>query len=75
MVQPGRSLSFALKTGEGLRNRAGNFLRQELEADEAMQPCVLSLIDHTHRAANKFFDNGVVGDGSPIIEFGMLGGN
>jgi hypothetical protein len=49
MIQCGCGLCFALKTGECLRV-AGNFLRQKLERDGAMQPRVLCLVDHTHPA-------------------------
>src|SRR5450432_2716485 len=62
MIQRGRSLGLAPKTGQCLRV-AGNRVGQELEGNEAMQPRVLSLINHAHAAAPEFFDNPVVGDG------------
>ena len=62
VVQCGCSLRLALKTGERLRV-TGHFLRQELERDEAMQPRVLSFIDHTHAATTELLDDAVVRDG------------
>src|ERR1019366_8990868 len=47
MVESGRSLGFALESGERLRI-ASNLFGQELEGDETMQPRVLSLVDNTH---------------------------
>ena len=62
MVQRGRGLGFALKTSECLRV-AGNFLGQELEGNEAMQPRVLSLVDHAHPAATELLDDAVMRNG------------
>jgi hypothetical protein len=62
VIQRGRGLRFALKTGQRLRI-AGNFFGQELESDETMQPCVLGFVDHTHAPATKFFDDAIVRDG------------
>ena len=55
-------LRLALKTAECLRVRA-HFVRQELQGDKTVQPCVLSLVDDAHATAAKFFDDAVVRDG------------
>src|ERR1700732_4973722 len=62
MIQCGRSFGFALKTGKRL-GVAGNFIRQELEGDKTMEPCVLGLIDYPHSAATQRLDNAVVRNG------------
>src|SRR5438445_9251391 len=62
VIQCGRGLGFALKTGECLRV-TGNFLWQELEGDEAMQPRVFGLIDDAHAPAAEFLDDAVVRNG------------
>ena len=62
VIQRGRGLGFALKTGKCLRI-AGHLFGQKLEGDEAMQPRVFGLIHHTHTAAAEFLDNTVVRDG------------
>src|ERR1700676_2335609 len=62
MIQCGRSFGFALKTGKCL-GVAGNFIRQELEGDKTMEPCVLGLIDYPHSAATQRLDNAVVRNG------------
>ena len=67
VVECGRGLSFALKAGECLRVTA-NFIRQELEGDEAVQPRVLSLIDHAHPATAELLDDEVMRDGWPIMD-------
>jgi hypothetical protein len=59
MVECGCSLSFALKTGEGLRV-SGNVFRQEFQRDEAMQPRVLSLVHDTHSTATELLDDAIV---------------
>jgi hypothetical protein len=41
----------------------GNFLRQELKGDEAMQPRVFSFVNHAHPATAKLIDNPVMGNG------------
>jgi hypothetical protein len=53
-------LRFALKAGQGLRI-AGNVIGQEFEGYKAMQPCVLTFVDHTHAAATEFFQDAVSG--------------
>jgi len=55
-------LGFALEAGECLQI-TGNFLRQELEGNEAMQPRVFGFIDHAHAPAAEFLDDAVVRDG------------
>ena len=54
VIQCGCGLGFALKTGEYLRV-TGNFLRQELEGNEAMKPFILGLMDHPHASAPQLF--------------------
>ena len=43
--------------------RKGNFLGQELESDEAMQPCVFGLVHDAHPAATDLLHDAVVRDG------------
>ena len=62
MIQRGCGLGLALKTRQGLRV-SRDFIGQELQGDEAMQPRVLSLVNHTHPAAAEFFNDAVVRDG------------
>jgi hypothetical protein len=58
----GRGLSLPLKTGQRLRV-SRNLGRKELEGYEAMQPCVLRFIDHTHPATTELLDDAVVRNG------------
>ena len=62
VVQGGRGLGLALKTGECLRIE-GDFLRQELEGDKAMKPRVFSFVHNAHTAATELLDDAVVRDG------------
>ena len=62
MVQRRRGLSFALEAGQRL-GIFRNFVRKELQGDEAVQLYVLGLINHTHTAPAEFFDDAVVRDG------------
>jgi hypothetical protein len=64
VIQRGRRLCFALKAGECLRV-AGNFFRKKLEGDEAVEPGILGLVDHTHAPATELFQDAVVRDGLP----------
>src|SRR6266480_5283012 len=64
MVQRRRRLRFALETGECLRV-SGNLLRQELQRNEAMQPCILGFVDDTHPAVAELFEDAIVRDGLP----------
>ena len=73
MIRGRSRLRLALKTAEGLRI-ACHFVRQELQSDEAVQPCVLSFVDDSHAAAAKFLDNAVVRDGLANHERRILGG-
>ena len=59
MIQRGGGLRFALETLEGLRV-TGDFVGQELEGDETVQPGVFGLVDHAHAAAAELFDDAVV---------------
>jgi hypothetical protein len=54
-VQRGRCLRLTLKTAECL-GTLGHLVRQEFQCDEAVQLDVLSLVDHTHPAAENFND-------------------
>ncbi len=58
----GCSLRLALKAGQCL-GVSGDFIWQELEGDEAMQPGVLSLVHYTHPAAAQLLDNAVMRNG------------
>jgi hypothetical protein len=62
MVQGGRGLGLALKTGKRLRV-AGNFLWQKLEGHKTVQPRVLGFVNHAHAAAAKLFYDAVVRNG------------
>ena len=42
---------------------SGDFVRQELQGDEAMEASVLGLVNHTHPAAAELLDDAVVRDG------------
>ena len=55
-------MRFAAETFERLRI-AGHIVGQELERDEAVQAGVLRLVNHTHAATTKFFDDSVVRNG------------
>ena len=61
MIQRGGGLSFALETAERLRITR-NFVGQEFERDEAMEPRVFGFVDDAHPATTEFFDNAVVRD-------------
>jgi hypothetical protein len=62
MVQGGSSLRFALEAGQGLLI-FGNFVRQELQRNKAMQLYVLGFIDHTHPTTAELIDDAVMRDG------------
>src|SRR5580692_2221664 len=62
MVQRGRRLSFALKSGESQRV-AGDVFGQELQGDKTMQPNILRFVDHAHAAAAESLNDAVVRDG------------
>ena len=62
MIQRGSGLGFALETAERLRITR-NFVGQEFECDEAMEPLVFGLVDHSHPAATELFNDAVVRDG------------
>lgn len=53
---------FTWKTGECLWI-SGNFIRQELEGQKTMEPCVFGLVDHSHSAATQLFDTAIVRNG------------
>src|SRR5271167_2661183 len=62
MIQSGRSLRFALESGQSLRI-LGYFIGQEFQGDETMQLHVLGLVDDTHATAAELLDDAVVRDG------------
>ncbi len=59
VIQCRCGLGFALKTGECLRFR-GNFVRQEFEGDDAMQPRILGLVHDTHPTTAQLLDDATV---------------
>src|SRR5882762_2354872 len=59
MVQRRGGLRFALETGEGLRV-SSDLIGQELQRNEAMQPSILGLVDHTHAATAQLLQDAVV---------------
>src|SRR5690242_19759369 len=63
MVQGGSRLSFPLEPTQGLRI-AGNFIGQELQGYETVQPCILGFVDDTHSSATDFLDDAVVRNGT-----------
>ena len=64
MVQGRSRLRLALKTAQRLRI-AGDFIRQELERNKAVQPGVFRLVHHPHAAA-QLFQN-------PVVRNNLLG--
>ena len=62
MIESGSGLRFTLETSQSLRI-SSNFIRQELQCNEAMQPGVLGLKDHTHAAAAELLDDTIVRNG------------
>jgi hypothetical protein len=62
MIQSGRSLRFALESGQSLRI-LGYFIGQEFQGDETIQLHVLGLVDDTHATAAQLLDDAVVRDG------------
>jgi hypothetical protein len=62
VVQGGRSLRFALESGQSL-HILFDLVRQELQGDKAVQLYVLGLVNHTHPATAEFLDDAVMRDG------------
>ena len=60
VVESGRCSSLAAKAFQGLRVFR-QFVGQEFKGDETAQFGVLSVVDHSHAADTKFFDNAVEG--------------
>jgi hypothetical protein len=56
------SASFSAEAFERLRV-ARQFIREELEGNEAAEACVFGLVHHTHPTAAKFLDDAVVRNG------------
>ena len=63
VIQGGGGSSLAPETIQGLRV-ASELVRQKLESDEALEPGVFGLVDHTHPACVQLLDDAVVGDGA-----------
>ena len=64
MVQGGSSASLAAEALQRL-GIARRSLRQKLQRHSPAKPHVLSLVDDSHPAASKFFEDAVMGDGAP----------
>jgi hypothetical protein len=62
MIQGGSGLRFPLEAPQRL-GITGNFFGQELEGNEAMQPRIFGLINHSHATATESLDDAVVRDG------------
>jgi hypothetical protein len=62
VIQGGRGLRLALESHESVRI-SGYILTQKLERDETAEASILSLIDDSHPAATKPFNDAVVRDG------------
>ena len=62
MVQSGGGPGFALEARQRLRV-SGDFVRQELQGDKAVQARVLSLEHHTHAACPELLKKVVMRDG------------
>ena len=61
MVERGRGLGFALKTGERLRI-AGDIVGKKFQGDETVKANVLGFIDDSHAATAELFGDAVVRD-------------
>src|SRR6266566_8675557 len=64
MVESRGGTGFSSEPFEGLAV-IRKFLRQELQRHESAQLSVFRLVNDTHTAATKLFQNAVVGDGYP----------
>jgi len=62
MIQGGSGPRLALESAQRFPV-ASQIVRQELEGDEATEPCVLRFVDHAHSAAAELRDDAVVGEG------------
>src|SRR5437667_10422478 len=62
MVERRSRLCFMLEADQYLPI-SGNFIRQELQSNKTVKPCVFGLIDYPHSAAAKLLDDAVVRDG------------
>jgi len=62
MVQRRGRPGLASEAFEGLRV-VGNIIRQEFQGDETSEFDILGLVDHTHAASAKFFEDAVVRNG------------
>jgi hypothetical protein len=62
MVQCGSSLSLSLEASQSLRV-FGYVIGEKFQRYEAVQPGVLGLIDDTHTAATKLFNDVIMRDG------------
>jgi hypothetical protein len=59
MAQRGGGLGFASKVLQGLMI-VGQLCRQKFQGEEAVEPGVLSLLDHSHAATTEFFYDAIV---------------
>src|SRR5947208_3347657 len=71
VIQGGSGSSLAPETIQGLRV-ASELVRQKLESDEALEPGVFGLVDHTHPACAQLLDDAVVGDGAADQRIGAF---
>ena len=62
MVERRCCLRFPAKAFQSL-SIFGDFIGQELQGDETMQPGVFSFVDHAHAASTQLFNDAVMGDG------------
>jgi hypothetical protein len=61
MIERGRSLGLSLESFQGLPV-LGEFFRQELQGDGALELGVLGLIDDTHAPAAELLNDAIVRD-------------
>src|SRR5215469_15108027 len=62
VVQSGGGLRFTLEPRQGLPV-LGHIIRKKLHGNKAMEPSVLSFVDHAHSTTADFFEDMVVRDG------------
>jgi len=72
MIQGRSRLRFTLESGQDLCI-LGDFVRQELESDEAVELYILGLVDHTHPAAAQLLQDAVMPDDLADHRVEMLG--
>jgi hypothetical protein len=62
MIQCRSGLSFSLESRQAL-SASGKIVGEKFQSNESVEASVLSLINHTHPAAAKLFDNAIMRDG------------